>query len=58
MENLDLILLTLIVVVCFIAFFISTFKAFEYATKLDNPDSQHTGLVTRFLAYIKSIIGN
>jgi hypothetical protein len=58
MEDLDLILLTLIVVVCFIAFFISTFKAFEYATKLDNPESQHTGIVTRILAYIQSIIGN
>ncbi|MBA4154208.1 hypothetical protein [Flavobacterium sp.] len=56
MENLDLILLTIVVIICFIAFFISTFKAFEYATKLDNPESQNEGILTRFLAYLQSIV--
>ena len=35
MKNLDIIILTLIVVFCFITFFISTFRAFESVGKID-----------------------
>jgi hypothetical protein len=58
MENLDLIILNILVVVCFIAFFISTFKAFEYATKLDNPETNSRGLLTRLKAYLNNIFND
>ncbi|RAR46684.1 hypothetical protein [Flavobacterium lacus] len=58
MENLDLIILTIIAVVFFIAFFISTFKAYEYASKLDNPENEKQGIVARLIAYIESITEN
>lgn len=56
MENLDIIILNIFVVVCFITFFISTFKAFESATKLDNYKSQKPGIISRLLAYIQSLV--
>lgn len=55
MENLDLIILNILVVICFIAFFISTFKAFEYATKLDNPESNSRSLFSRLKTYLNSL---
>lgn len=58
MENLDLIILNILVVICFIAFFISTFKAFEYAAKLDNPESNSRSLFSRLKEYLQSIFGN
>lgn len=58
MENLDLIILNILVVICFIAFFISTFKAFEYAAKLDNPESNSRGFLSRLKDYFNSIFNN
>jgi hypothetical protein len=55
MENLDLIILNILVVICFIAFFISTFKAFEYASKLDNPESNSRSLFERLKTYLNSL---
>lgn len=56
MENLDIIILTIFVIICFITFFISTFKAFESATKLDNFRSEKPGVISRFLSYVQSLI--
>jgi|APHig6443717497_1056834.scaffolds.fasta_scaffold858029_1 hypothetical protein len=56
MENLDLIILTIIVVIFFLAFFVSTFKAFEYATKLDNPERKKHGIFSRILNYLQNIV--
>lgn len=56
MGNLDIIILNVIVILCFIAFFISTFKAFESATKLDNPKTNSRGIISRFLAYLQSLV--
>lgn len=56
MENLDIVILNIFVVICFITFFISTFKAFESATKLDNYKSEKRGIISRLLAYIQSIV--
>ena len=56
MENIDIIILNVVVLLCFITFFISTFKAFESATKLDNERSEKRGIISRFLAYIQSLV--
>ena len=56
MENLDIIILNIVVILCFITFFISTFKAFENATKLDNERSEKRGVISRLLAYFQSLV--
>ncbi len=56
MENLDVIILTIFVILCFIAFLISTFWAFESATKLDNLKYEKSGIISRLLAYIQSLV--
>ena len=56
MENLDLIILTIIVVIFFLAFFVSILKAFEYATKLDNPERKKHGILSRILNYLQNIV--
>lgn len=56
MENLDVIILTIFVILCFIAFLISTFWAFESATKLDNFKYEKSGIISRLLAYIQSLV--
>lgn len=58
MENLDIIILNIIVVICFITFFISTFTAFENAAKLDNPKIKRRGIISRFLAYLQSLLND
>jgi hypothetical protein len=58
MENLDIILLNVFVIICFIAFFVSTFMAFESATKLDNPKIEKRGIISRFLAYLQSLLND
>jgi len=55
MENLDLIIMTSIVVLCFIVFFISTFKAFENAADAKIPMATNRGIISRFLAYLQSL---
>ncbi len=56
MENLDIIILNIFVILCFITFFISTFKAFESATKLDSYKSEKPGIISRLLAYLQSLV--
>jgi hypothetical protein len=56
MENLDLIVMTSIVVLCFLFFFVSTFKAFENAADTKIPMSTNRGIISRFLAYLQSLV--
>jgi hypothetical protein len=56
MKNLDIIILTAIVVFCFITFFISTFRAFEKLEKENNYISKERGIISTFLAYLESLV--
>jgi hypothetical protein len=56
MENLDIIILNIFVIICFIVFFVSTFKAFESATKLDKNKFEVQGIRSRLVAYLQSIV--
>lgn len=58
MENLDIIILNVFVIICFIAFFVSTFKAFENASKLDNPLNKNPGIISRFFTYLQSLVND
>ena len=57
MKNLDIIILTLVVVFCFITFFVSTFRAFENVSKKDYKQEKK-GIISRFLAYLESLVDN
>lgn len=56
MKNLDILIFTGIVVFCFITFFISTFRAFEKIAKNDEYVSNKRGIISRFLAYLESLV--
>ncbi len=56
MENLDIIILNIIVIFCFITFFISTFKAFEKVDKQGVDNSQNRGIISRLLGYFESLL--
>lgn len=58
MKNLDIVILNLIVVFCFITFFISTFRAFESVAKQGNPKLEKRGIISRFLAYLQSLVND
>ena len=58
MKNIDIIILNGIVIICFITFFISTFKAFEKNTVKKNPVVQQRGIISRFLAYLQSLFND
>ena len=58
MENLDIIILNIIVIICFITFFVSTFTAFENAAKLDNPKINRPGIISRLFAYLQSLLND
>lgn len=58
MENLDLILLTSVVILCFIAFFISTFNEFEKIKKKEVVTQNKRGIISRFLAYLESLVAD
>lgn len=55
MENLDIIIFTLLVIFCFITFMISTFKAFEKANKDGFANRGKRGIITRLLDYFESL---
>tara|TARA_R110002126_G_scaffold199570_1_gene347256 strand:+ start:918 stop:1094 length:177 start_codon:yes stop_codon:yes gene_type:complete len=55
MENLDIIIFTIIVVICFLSFFISTFRAFENLNKKGDYLSNKRGILSRLLAYFESL---
>ena len=58
MKNLDIIILNVIVVFCFITFFISTFRAFESVNKQQNPKQEKRGIISRFLAYLQNLVND
>ena len=58
MKNLDIIILNIIVIFCFITFFISTFRAFESVAKQENPKPEKRGIISRFLSYLQSLVND
>jgi CHASE3 domain sensor protein len=56
MKNLDILIFTGIVILCFITFFISTFKAFESIAKKDEYITEKRGIISRLLAYLQSLV--
>lgn len=56
MKNLDILLFTAVVIICFISFFISTFKAFESISIKDGNYSKKIGVISRLLAYFESLV--
>ena len=58
MKNLDIIILNAVVILCFITFFVSTFRAFEGVAKQNNPKLEKRGIISRFLAYLQSLVND
>jgi hypothetical protein len=58
MENIELIILTIVVILCFVAFFISTFNEFEKIKKKDVVTQNKRGIISRFLAYLQSLVAD
>lgn len=56
MKNLDIIIFTIVVIICFFSFFVSTFKTFEALEKNGNYRSKNKGIISRLLAYLESIV--
>ena len=56
MKNLDILIFTAIVILCFITFFISTFKTFEEIDNKGVDKNNKRGIISRLLAYFESII--
>ena len=56
MKNLDILIFTSIVVFCFIAFFVSTFRAFENNAINKDYLSNKRGIISRFIAYLESLV--
>jgi cbb3-type cytochrome oxidase subunit 3 len=55
MKNLDIILFTVAVILCFVTFIISTFRAFE-KINYDSPGKKEKrGIITRLLNYLESL---
>ena len=55
-KNLDILLFTAVVIICFISFFISTFKAFENIAIKDGNYAKKRGIISRLLAYFESLV--
>ena len=56
MKNLDILVFTGIVIVCFISFFVSTFRTFESLNKEKDYLSKKRGIISRLLAYFESLV--
>ena len=56
MKNLDILIFTGVVLICFISFFISTFRAFENNATKNNYVAKKRGIISRFLAYLESLV--
>lgn len=56
MKNLDILIFTGVVLICFISFFISTFRAFENNAAKNDYLSKKSGIISRFLAYLESLV--
>lgn len=55
MKNLDIIVLTALVIFCFITFMVSTFKTFEKINKDGFDKKSKRGIITRLLDYFESL---
>lgn len=55
MKNLDIIIFTLAVILCFVTFIISTFKAFEKINNEGVEKKGKKGIITRLLNYFESL---
>lgn len=58
MENLDIILFTSVVIICFVSFFVSTFREFESLALKKDYVSKKRGIISRFLAYLESLVSD
>ncbi len=58
MENIELIIMTVVVILCFVAFFISTFNEFEKVEKKNLTGENSRGIISRFLAYLESLVAD
>jgi hypothetical protein len=58
MENIVVIILNILVVFCFITFFISTFRAFENVSKKENIELEKEGIISRFLSYLQNLVND
>lgn len=56
MKNLDILVFTGIVIVCFTSFFVSTFRTFESLNKEKDYLSKKRGIISRLLAYFESLV--
>ncbi|WP_310381437.1 hypothetical protein [Flavobacterium sp.] len=55
MENIEIIILNVIVLFCFFAFFVSTFRAFEEVGKKGVDYKAKRGIISRILSYFESL---
>lgn len=58
MKNLDIFLFTGIVILCFLTFFVSTFKEFERISDNSDFSSKKRGVISRLLAYFQSLVSD
>ncbi|WP_310558296.1 hypothetical protein [Flavobacterium sp.] len=58
MENLDILIFTGLVIICFISFFVSTFRAFDELAAKKDYVSEKRGIISRFLAYLESLVSD
>jgi hypothetical protein len=58
MKNLDILILTSVVIICFVSFFISTFREFENLATKDDYLSKKGGILSRLLAYFESLVSD
>ena len=58
MKNLDIIMFTAVVIICFISFFVSTFREFENLATKNDYLSKKRGIISRFLAYLESLVSD
>jgi hypothetical protein len=58
MENLDIIIFTAVVIICFASFFVSTFREFESLASKNDYVSKKRGIISRFLAYLESLVSD
>jgi len=58
MKNTEIIILNALVILCFVTFFISTFRAFEKVEKGQTVKAEKRGIISRFLGYLQSLIND
>jgi hypothetical protein len=56
MKNIDILIFTAVVIICFISFFISTFRAFEGVAIKGDDQPKKRGVISRLLAYLESLV--